>query len=188
MAIKRLSNPSNEPITLAEAKQHLRVDISDDDAYIGSLISVARRAAEDRTERTFITTTWKLTLDEFPEAIILPMPPILAISSVIYNNRSNQQVALASTDWFLDSDSEPGWLVPAINKAWPLTLGINSVAVTYTAGYGVTAESVPMPIRQWILLAVGDMYDQFRSLSAEKPVVPQNFADALLDPYRFFGV
>lgn len=188
MAIKRLSTPALEPVSLAEAKQHLRVSASDDDAYITSLIAVARRAAEDRTERTFITTTWKLTLDEFPESVILPMPPIISVSSVIYTNTSNQQVALSSNDWFLDADSEPGWLVPAITKAWPLTLGINAVAITYTAGYGITAESVPTPIRQWILLAVGDMYDQFRSLSAEKPVVPQNFADALLDPYRFFGV
>ena len=116
------------------------------------------------------------------------MPRIIAISSVIYNNRANQQVAMANTDWFLDSDSEPGWLVPAVSKAWPLTLGINAVAVTYTAGYGATADTVPAPIKQWILLAIGDMYDQFRSLSAEKPVVPQNFANALLDPYRFFGV
>jgi uncharacterized phiE125 gp8 family phage protein len=188
MAIKRLSTPALEPVSLVEAKRHLRVSGTEDDDYITSLISVARRAAEDRTERTFITTTWKLTLDKFPESIILPMPPIIAISSVIYTNTSNQAVALSNTDWFLDADSEPGWLVPAVNKAWPETLGINSVAVTYTAGYGATANAVPTPIRQWILLAVGDMYDQFRSLSAEKPVVPQHFADALLDPYRFFGV
>jgi len=188
MAIKRLSNPAIEPITLAEAKRHLRVDNNDDDDYITSLIEVARRAAEDRMERTLITTTWKLTLDQFPDAIILPMPRIQAISTVIYTNRANEQVALASSDYFLDSDSEPGWLVPAVGKAWPLTLGINAVAVTYTAGYGSAASSVPAPIKQWILLAIGDLYDQFRSLSAEKPVVPQNFADALLDPYRFFGI
>ena len=119
MAIKRLSNPSSEPISLAEAKRHLRIDNTDDDDYITSLIEVARRAAEDRMERTLITTTWKLTLDEFPDAIILPMPRIQAISSVIYNNRSNQQVALSNTDWFLDADSEPGWLVPAVSKTWP---------------------------------------------------------------------
>lgn len=188
MAIKRLSNPSVEPVTLAEAKRHLRIDNTDDDDYITSLIEVARRAAEDRMERTLITTTWKLTLDQFPNAIILPMPRIIAISSVIYNNTANQQVALSNSDWFLDADSEPGWLVPAVSKAWPNTLGINAVAVTYTAGYGATASTVPAPIKQWILLAIGDMYDQFRSLSAEKPVVPQHFADALLDPYRFFGV
>ena len=188
MAIKRLSEPSSEPVTLADAKRHLRVDGSDDDTYITTLIEVARRAAEDRMERTLITTTWKLTLDQFQESIILPMPRIQAISSVIYNNRSNQQVALSAADWFLDSDSEPGWLVPAINKSWPLTLGINAVAITYTAGYGATATTVPAPVKQWILLAIGDLYDQFRSLSGEKPVVPQNFADSLLDPYRFFGV
>ena len=188
MAINRISTPALEPVSLIEAKRHLRVSVTEDDDYITGLITVARRAAEDRTERTLIQTTWKLTLDEFPESIILSMPPILSVSSVIYTNTANQSVAMSSNDWFVDKDSQPGWLVPAVGKAWPKTLGINSVAVTYTAGYGTTAESVPAPIRQWILLAVGDMYDQFRSLSSEKPAVPQHFADALLDPYRFFGV
>lgn len=188
MAIKRITNPAVEPITLSEAKRHLRVDGSDDDGYIQSLIEVARRAAEDRIERTLITTTWKLTLDVFPAAILLPMPPIAQISSLIYNSTANEQVAMAAQDWFLDAESEPGWLVPAVGKAWPQTLGINAVAVTYTAGYGSSAADVPTPIKQWILLAIGDLYDQYRSLSSDKPAVPQNFADALLNPYRFFGV
>lgn len=188
MPFKRLTNPATEPVSLAEAKRHLRVDSNDDDDYITSLISVARTAAEDRTERTLITTTWKLTIDAFPSAIILPMPRIQAVSTVIYNSTANVPTALASTDWFLDAESEPGWLVPAVDKAWPQTLGINAVTVTYTAGYGSSAADVPMPIKQWILLAVGDLYDQYRALSSDKPAVPQHFADALLDPYRFFGV
>ena len=40
-----------EPVTLAEAKLHLRVEHSDEDAYIGGLISAAREYAESFTNR-----------------------------------------------------------------------------------------------------------------------------------------
>jgi uncharacterized phiE125 gp8 family phage protein len=79
--------------------------------------------------------------------------------------------------------------VPAFGKQFPATRDeINSVIVTYTAGYGATAADVPAPLKQWILLAIGDMYDQSRSLSSERAMVPGKFVDSLLDPYRFFGL
>jgi uncharacterized phiE125 gp8 family phage protein len=188
MKPKRYAPPAVEPVTLAQAKTHLRVDHNDDDAYIEGLITVARQAAEDRTERTLINTTWRLTLDSFPDAIPLPMPPTWSVSSVAYTDTSGTQVVLNAQDYVVDTVSEPGWIVPAIGKTFPATLGINSVVVTYVAGYGTNGADVPAPIRQWVLLAVGDLYDQYRSLGSEKPSVPNHFADALLDPYRQFGV
>jgi len=180
--------PAVEPISLAEAKAHLRVDRTDEDTYIQTLISAARVAAENRLERTLINTTWKYVLDKFPDAIPLPMPPIVSVSSVAYTDYSGATVVLNSADYVLDRASEPGWIVPGIGKAFPQSLGINSLTVTYVAGYGASASEVPAPIRHWILLAVGEMYDGSRSISAERPRVPNDFADGLLDPYRLFGV
>lgn len=184
----RFVQPALEPVTVAEAKAHLRIDRSDEDAYIASLITVARQGAENRTERTLINTTWKLTIDAFPEAILLPVPPIVSVQSIAYINYAGATVVLDPADYVLDRASEPGWVTPAIGKTFPSALGINSVTVTYVAGYGALAADVPAPIRHWILLAVGEMYDGNRSVSAERPRVPQDFADGLLDPYRFFGV
>lgn len=189
-APKRTVAPASEPVTLAEAKSHLRVDISADDTYISALITVARTAAEDRCQRTLITTTWQYTLDEFPQAIPLPNAPILGVTSLQYKRSSDGVVVtLASTDYIVDTVNAPGWVVPAYGYSWPDTYDeINSVIVTYTAGYGATAASVPAPIKQWILLAIGDLYDQSRSLSSDKALVPLKFADSLLDPYRQFGL
>jgi uncharacterized phiE125 gp8 family phage protein len=66
MSIQITTPTSTEPITLAEAKAHLRVDFTDDDVLIGALISAARQYAENITRRALITQQWKMTLDQFP--------------------------------------------------------------------------------------------------------------------------
>jgi uncharacterized phiE125 gp8 family phage protein len=82
------------------------------------------------------------------------------------------------------------WLVPASGYAWPTTLDQpNSVAVTYVAGYGADASSVPQSVKQWVLLSVGVMYAH-REAGAEKAIgeLPRVFFDGLLDQYRVLGV
>ena len=66
MSIKITTQPSVEPVTLAEAKLHLRVDIADDDTLITSLIAAARQQAENITRRALCTQSWVLVLDSFP--------------------------------------------------------------------------------------------------------------------------
>ena len=62
MPLQIVTPPANEPVSLLEAKQHLRVDGDDDDLLIGSLIAAARQAAETQTGRQLITARWKLVL------------------------------------------------------------------------------------------------------------------------------
>lgn len=186
MAFARTSEPAAEPVTLAQAKAHLRVDVPDDDQYIGTLISVVRLAAEDRLQRTLVHTTWRLTLDRFPLAIRLPMPPLASVQSVQYRNTDGQWVTMSAQDYQVDLANEPGFLVTAPGATWPeVGEGINGVLVNFTAGYGATGDNVPAPIRHWILLALSDLY-QHRSRSSDKPAVPQNFADGLLDTYKMW--
>ncbi len=175
-----------QPVSLGEAREHARVDCADHDALIGSLISVSTQAASDRLQRALVPTRYRLTLDSFSDAIELLMPPIMSVESVKYIDINGDQQTLDPQDYFLDSVSEPGKLVPALGLSWPETLErINAVEVEYTAGYPDSA--IPEPIKQWILLALGDMYNNAER-SAEKPVVPQNFADALLDTYRLWSL
>lgn len=64
--VKVVSGPATEPVTLAEAKLHLRVDIDDDDSLIASLITAARRLCEAASKRVFVTTTFDVVEDSFP--------------------------------------------------------------------------------------------------------------------------
>jgi uncharacterized phiE125 gp8 family phage protein len=188
MRVRKISEaPGAAPlVTLAEAKLQTRTDCADEDAIITALISVATQAATDRLQRSLVPTLYRLTLDRFPEAVELLLPPVISVQSVKYIDHNAAQQTLDPQDYFLDSVSEPGYLVPAAGRAWPITQDrINAVEVEYTAGYEPAA--CPTPIKQWILLAVGDLYEQ-RARSAERPAVPQIFADSLLDVYRIWSL
>ena len=186
---RRFSQPSVEPITLADALVHLRADADSgaNDAYITTLIAVARQTCEDRLDRSLIQSGWTLTLDSFPDAIQLGRAPIIAVQSVQFLDTNGVLQTLNPADYLLDTASEPGFLVPAYDRDWPDTREqINAVVVSYTAGYGTAPADVPMPLRQWMLLAIGDMYAN-RNATSDKPSVPRSFADGLLDPYRIWG-
>lgn len=66
MGLRLITPPAVEPVTLAEAKAHLRVSIPDDDTLIAVLISAARQNAENYMNRQIITATWEVTFDAFP--------------------------------------------------------------------------------------------------------------------------
>jgi uncharacterized phiE125 gp8 family phage protein len=185
---RRSAAPAAEPLSLAEALAHLRVSAGVEDAYISALIPVVREACENRIERTLVETSWVLTLDSFPDAIELMMPPVLDVTSVQYTDQDGVAQTLNPADYVVDMAREPGWLVPAPGRQWPATeAGINKVVVTYTAGYGDTAVAVPASLKHWMLLAMADLYEN-RAAHGEKPAVPHNFVDGLLDPYRMLGI
>lgn len=188
---RRAGPPLAEPITLARALVHLREDSDggENDAYIQSLIAVAREACEERCERTLITTPLLLTMDAFETCIDLRSPPVASVQSVVYTDVDGDEQTVPPADYVLDPTSNPARLLPAPGKSWPATQAdaVGAVRVAYTAGYGDTEASVPTPIKQWMLLAIGEMYE-LRSASAERPAVAHHFADALLRPYQILGV
>lgn len=187
---KRTTPPTEEPVTLTRAKLHLRVDHSDEDDLITDLITAARMACEDRLQRTLVNTGWTWPLDAFPaggSVLVLPMPPLVGIDTIQYVDTAGTSQTLTSELLHIDLLGQPGRIVP-VSGSWPATAArINAVTVTYTAGYGPAGADVPRPLVQWILLAVGDMYAN-RERSAERPKVPQGFADSLLDPYRIWSL
>lgn len=176
-----------QPVSLEEAKQQVRVDCADEDGLIGAYVTAATEAASDRLQRALVPAQYRLTLDAFPAgAIELLLPPVTSVQSVTYVDDDGVTQTMAAQDYYLDAVSEPARLLPAVGTSWPETLArVNAVQVEYTAGYA--EGTLPSPIKSWILLATGDLYEQ-RTRSAEKPVVPQNFADSLLDTYKIWSL
>lgn len=184
MALRITVEPTLEPISLAEAMAHLNADDGEDMSKITALIMSARSLAEQETGRALLPQTWKKTLDEFPDAIRLDNPPITAVSSVRYLDVNAVWQTLDPATYVADFASEPGWIVPAANRAWPATLTqANVVEVIYTAGYP-DAASVPAAIKQWIKVVMRELYDNPAGAYDGRNLVLMPHVDGLLDRYR----
>ena len=167
-SVTRATGPAVEPLTVAEAKLHLRVDISDDDVFIGTLITAAREWVEAYLDRTLITTQLILRAAEFPtEELELPRPPMVASGTatavvITYTLADTTTATLSTALYRVDRTSTPGNVAPIINGTWPSDVieDANAVAVTYWAGYGPTSASVPATIRHAMLMLIGHWYDR----------------------------
>jgi uncharacterized phiE125 gp8 family phage protein len=162
-SIRRVVDPLVEPVTVSEAKAHLRVDeeFTDDDLYIQSLITSARIHVENVSDRTLIRSKWQIKLDLFPSwDIELPRPPLMADAvEVTYIPSGAVYSPVSFTDFRTDRDSTPSVIRPQWNGTWPSARGAeNDVTVSYWAGFGESGQSVPAPARHCILLMVGHWY------------------------------
>lgn len=186
MGLIRTEDATVEPVTLAEAKSHLRVATSDYDTLITSLITAARQSCEGLLRRTLLQSTWELTLDAFPCAVQLRMPRVIDVPGVQYLDTAGATQTLNPASYQLDAKSEPGWLVPAYGYDWPSTRAqVNAVTITYRCGYGTTADKVPAPIKQWILAQIGAMYENRERVVIDQGIVTLSlgFLDRMLDPF-----
>ena len=183
-SVTRATGPAVEPLTVAEAKLHLRVDISDDDAYIGTLITAAREWVENYLDRTLITTQLILRAAEFPtEELELPRPPMVASGTatavvITYTLADTTTATLSTALYRVDRTSTPGNVAPSINGTWPSDVieDANAVAVTYWAGYGPTSASVPATIRHAMLMLIGHWYEQRSAVLTATISKPLEFA------------
>ena len=147
------------PVSIAEAKEHLRVEFADDDNYITALIGAAVDYVERHTRRALMPQTVLLTRDDFPDVIEPPLPPLQSVASISYIDTEGSPQTLNPSTYDIDNVSEPGRIVSSIGNQWPSTsIAINAVSVTFIAGY-VDAASVPPQIKQAILLSIGHWYE-----------------------------
>lgn len=167
MGLIIVTPPEEYPITLEEAKAHLRVTYDDEDGNISAMIAAATLAIQNRLDRTLMPTVYNLFLDAWPtgDGIELSRPPLISVDSVNYTDPDTQtEVQLATNQYEVDTAGLKGWVVPG-TSGWPTTLSvINSIRIEYTAGYPVSGDSpplptVPAPIIMAIKLMLSDLYE-----------------------------
>ena len=175
--------PAVEPITLDEAKNYLRVDITDDDALIETYITAARQACEAFIRGCLITQTWRVSFDGFPDnfrqAIEIPVEPLQTVTSVKWFDQNNAETDLVawangSGDYILDTDSEPGRLVLPPNQVWPgVSLWpVSPVQVVVTAGFGSSGANVPAAYINGMRMCIAHWYEN-RSAIETTGAVPK---------------
>ena len=197
MALKLITGPTVEPLTLAEVKQHLRISHTDEDSIIEIYIRAAREYLEGPygfLGRALVAQTWDLILDEFPDnEIKIPLPPLQSVDSVNYYDADGNEQVVDSDSYYVDNASEPGWVVPV--DYWPSSLvldAVNSVRIRFVAGYPATSDSppdlagnIPFNIKAGMLLLIGNMFENREENVAGTVINRLPFgADALMRPYR----
>jgi uncharacterized phiE125 gp8 family phage protein len=179
--------PESEPITLADAKAHLRVDAPDDDAYITALITAARQWVEQMANLCLIEQTVVERFDSFPVYgyFTLAKAPVLDVASIEYTDTNGDVQTWAATEYDVDTVSKPARIMPKFGKTYPFTrVSLAPVSITYTAGFGDEAADVPAPIIHAMKLLVGEMYENRQSLTNEQVAPKRGALEKLLDNYR----
>lgn len=197
MGLSLVTAPAIEPVTLAEAKAHLRVADNVDDGLIHSHIISARHFVENATRRRLITQTVDQTIDfcwpyetanwreytiwrDTRLRIVLDVSPVASVSSISYVDGSGATQTLDSSLYVLRTDRAMCFIEPAYGATWPsVREQTAAITVRYVAGYGATPGLVPAPLRHAILMHVEYLYD--RDPKTEKSLMGAR--DSLMDQF-----
>ena len=188
MALVLMTGPALEPVSLAEAKAHLRVDTADEDTLISSLIVTSRLHVEAALGLGLITQSWSLFLDEWPAGttVRLPMRPLQTVSAVRLYDEDENIETLPASGYYVDGKGVPARLVRLGGLGWPPPKRkVNGIEIAFTAGYGDNASDVPGPIRQALMLLIAHWYERREPFDPGSGgiAIPKMVSDLLL-PYR----
>ena len=199
--------PAIEPVSLGDAKLHLRLDYNDDDALVTALIMAAREHVERYTSRAFITQTFDFYRDQFPGTkpypstpiIEIPRPPLQSITSLKFTDTAgtihtwtasgtdllNEQGAVNA---HIDTINEPGRIVLAYSQIWPNQVLKTALAIRIrcVAGYG-DDTAVPQAAVAAMKLLIGNWYQNREAVTSGTllEALPLPFGvDALLAPLK----
>jgi len=200
MALRVITPPAFEPVTLAEAKLHARVDGSEEDTLFSILIASARAHGEALTRRAFVTQTFELTLAGFPASgtpFEIPRPPLQSITSIKYLDPAGMEQTMSAQDYYVVTGGATPARVYPVSGAWPGTARrANAVVVEYEAGWPQDEDEIstaPAALKAWMLVRITSLYAQ-----REKYVVntgrdslvtlDRDFCDSLLDAFTVIDV
>ena len=187
MALVITSAPAREPVTVSEAKAHLRVDGTAEDTLIGTLILTSRLHIEAALGLALMTQSWRLTLDAWPKRreLELPLRPLRSVSSVKVLTADGAAETVSPASYVVDIDGTPPRIVPN-SGSWPLPeKAANGIEIEFTAGFGDEAADVPAPVRQALLLLIAHWYEHRDPIEvgSRDAAIPAAVSD-LLAPYR----
>jgi len=199
------TQPAQEPITLQEAKEHLRVEDGIDERLLRPLIQTARMFAEEYLGRKLVTTVLTQSYDvanEFEDPLwegmrvgadiayyknylTLSHGPVASVNSINTYDDSDNATVFASSKYYLDNAREPAKILLRKGQTWESNLRVaNGIEVNYTVGYS-SIYSIPEPIRMGILQHVAHLYEHRGDMyEASNPYPPM--LKTLYAPYVIY--
>lgn len=178
--------PAAEPVTLASMRAYLGISdatTTDRDTIITARIATARQIVEQYTRRALITQTWHGVADAFSLGMPL-ISPLQSVAFVHYTDSNGTEQTVNSLDYYVRT----AWneIRPAYGKSWPeVRESAQPIVIEYDCGYGDTADDVPLPIVEAIMLIVAT-WERFQSsiegMVGYPPDMP-NAVKSLLNPF-----
>jgi len=161
-----ITAPAVEVLSLAEAKEHLRVDHDDEDTLIEALIGAATAWLDGWTGvlgMCLEAQTWEMTLDRFPaREFCIPLGPVVSVDAITYVDSDDVEQTLAGTEY-----EAAGARVRPVD-GWPSTsTNYDAVKVRFTAGTGT-----PENIKHVVRLLIGHWYENRESVGDKMEAVP----------------
>ena len=190
MRHKLVTAPTEEPVTLEMAKNHMRVDedVTDDDVLIQWYITAARQWCESFRRQSFLTQTWDGYLDSFPSIFTLSRGPVQSVTGVYYTPDGGAETEVDSSNYVTDLISPPARILLATDGEWPndTLTPVNGVKVRYVTG-AASVSAVKENVKGAILLIATHLYENRSDVEVGQGItalqVPMG-AKALLWPER----
>jgi uncharacterized phiE125 gp8 family phage protein len=157
-SVSVLTPPIAEPVTLYEAREHLRLspDQTDDDSLVLGLLATARRVVERRLGQTLTATQYVATWTESPEVADLPYGPVLVDEDHALVVEADGDV-VSSGSYEIESD---------VSSITFTSVPAGKMVVTYWAG-AVPGSAIAPQLRSAILLLVGHLYANREATTAD---------------------
>ncbi len=153
---------SDLPVTLEEAKTHLRLLSSDLDEHVAGLLEAATEYCETVCGRSLrVSQTLTQKYDGWPCGVVhFDRQPVTAITSVKYRDDDDVEQTLASSNYRLLVSSEAAAFMEFDEDFTAPTLNgrADAVTVTYTAGYASLAD-VPARAKAAVKLKLTELFD-----------------------------
>lgn len=153
--------PAAEPVSLAEAKAHLRLTHGDEDGTLLRLIAAARRLVEIRTGLALIRQGWSQFRDAWPDdgvALLRPGPAI-AVEEVRVYGEDDVAAVIEPAHYVVDFASRPARLVLRGSRFWPRPgRPANGIEIRFLAGFGDAGADVPAELREAVLGLLAHAY------------------------------
>jgi uncharacterized phiE125 gp8 family phage protein len=188
MAALLIEAPAVEPVSLAEVKEHLRVDGADEEPLIVALITTARLTIEHLAGLALMTQRWAVLLDAWPDgrAIELPVAPVASIDALRVYDDADTASLIEPAEYFADLASRPARLVRRSSHPWPAPGRVaNGIEIELTAGFGAVPDDVPDTLRWAVLMLVGHWFENRAAVEAGAQLRHVPLAvQAVLGPYR----
>ena len=183
MRVRLITPPAAEPVTLEMARLHTRTEAVEDDPVLQAAITAARAQAEDFTRRVLGESVWGVEAGTLTAPCRLPLVPCTALESATVDGEMVDAGLYDFTPSGLSPQEFPLRAMFVPGSDFPQ----GETVLTVRAGY--PADRFPEPVRQWMLVRIGTLYEQRESFAVGSNFneFSRSFVDCLLDPYVIPG-